>query len=189
MPARAVSCHAEPVTAAAASRWDIPVVVATDDAWQEAYGGEGERAADRVIDDVNDILQPTGVNLAIAGHVGWAGSGANESMAEMLEQLEDSSPAQPGRLVIGLTGRQLSRVDGVARVGESHLVARLHQNRPRSDGPVVAHEVGHVLGAEHDECRHEFQCVMAPKGPLQPAHWCTHQLLQVQAGAGRLLAE
>ena len=97
-----------------------------------------------------------------------------------------TSPATPGQLVIGLTGRQVSRVDGLAHVGHIHLLARPHPGQPQFDSLVVAHEIGHLLGADHHECEHDYDCVMAPKGFSFPPRWCEHHILEMQLGAAQL---
>ncbi len=189
IPAQAVPCDAYRLDTASLPRREFQVVVATDEAWQEAYGFGAEAAARQLIAKVNRILEPTGIGLAVADYLTWVVQDSEPSMSRMLKHLDSSVPAQPGQFVVGLTGRQLSRVDGIAHVGHVHLVARRHPSQPRSDGMVVAHEIGHLLGAEHHACDHDYRCVMAPKGVSLPGRWCEHHVLEVQLGAARLLAE
>lgn len=187
IPARAVPCDDYRVDLATLPARNVRVVVAVDEAWRQTYGDDSETRATLLLADVNRIMEPAGIRLSVTEYRNWSSTEYAGSMSSMLSHLDASVPAQPGKLVIGLTGRQISRVDGLAHVGHIHLVARLHQDRPQLDGLVVAHEIGHLLGADHHECEHDYQCVMAPKGFSIPARWCDHHVLEVQLGAGTLL--
>ncbi len=57
------------------------------------------------------------------------------------------------------------------------------------DALVVAHEIGHLLGAKHHACDHDYTCVMAPKGFGLTARWCGHHVLEMRLGAASLFAE
>ncbi len=187
IPAQAVPCDAYRLDIASLPRQELAIVVAMDEAWQQAYGVEAEATARQLIAATNRVLEPTGIRLAVTDYLTWAGQEGGPSMSGMLEHLESSVPARPDQFVIGLTGRQISRVDGIAHVGHIHLVARRHPDRPSYDGLVVAHEIGHLLGAKHHDCDHDYRCVMAPKGFGLPARWCAHHLLELHAD--HLLAE
>lgn len=151
----------------------VPVILAVDDTWQED--------AD-IIPAVNDVLRPTGVRLVVTMRVTWEGD--RGTMAGMLEQLEDSVPARSNQVVIGLTGRDFERIDGMAH--KSHLVARQHILYENRDAALVAHEIGHVLGAEHDTCCTE--CVMAPTSS-RSTEWCARDAWQINDNARELVEE
>ncbi len=189
IPARAVPCDDYRLDAGALGTRSVEVVLATDEAWRQTYGDEAQARARQLLVDVNHILEPTGVALSVADFQSWLSVDHAQSMSRMLSHLDSSVPAQPGQFVIGLTGRQISRVDGIAHVDHIHLVARLHPGKPQLDGLVVAHEIGHLLGAEHHKCDHDYQCVMAPKGFSSPPRWCEHHILEMQLGAASLEAE
>ncbi len=189
MSAQALPCDAYRIDAESLPRHEFWVITATDEAWQQAYGMRADAAARRLIAEVNRILEPTNISLVHTDYVTWTSEGGEPSMSGMLKHLDSSVPAQPGQFVIGLTGRRLSRIDGIAHVGHVHLVVRRHTGQPQFDAWVVAHEIGHLLSAEHHECDHDYRCVMAPKGYPLPARWCAHHLLEIQLGAARLLAD
>ena len=189
IPARAVPCDGYRLDPDALGTRSVEVVLATDEAWRLTYGDEAQARARQLLDDTNRILEPAGIVLSVAGFQSWSSVDHAQTMSGMLAHLDDTVPAQPGQLVIGLTGRQISRVDGIAHVDHIHLVARLHPGKPQLDGLVVAHEIGHLLGADHHECEHDYQCVMAPKGFSSPPRWCEHHILEMQLGAASLEAE
>ncbi len=187
IPAQAYPCDAFPAANTAPVNHEMPVVVAADESWRQAYGVRAEAASRDLIADVNSILQPTGIRLTVADYVTWRSQPNENSMSEMLAHLDDAVPSQPGEFVIGLTGEQISRVDGIAHIGHVHIVARRHPDQPQLDGIVVAHEIGHLLGADHHECDHDYRCIMAPKGFAQPARWCAGHVLEMQIGAADML--
>ncbi len=189
IPARAVPCDDYGLDLALLPQRELPVVIAVDEAWRETYGEGAEARASQLLVDANSILEPTGIHLSVAEYRNWSSEGNSGSMSQLLGHLDDTVPAMPGQLVIGLTTRQVSRVDGLAHIGHIHLLARSHPGQPQFDSLVVAHEIGHLLGADHHECDHDYQCVMAPKGFSSPPRWCEHHILEMQVGAARLLAK
>ncbi len=189
IPARAVPCEDYQFDLGTIPARELRVVIAVDESWQQTYGAGAEARASQLLTDVNRILEPAGIALSVADYRSWSSAEYADSMSTMLAHVDDTVSPDPGQLVIGLTGRQISRVDGLAHLDDSHLVARLHPGRPELDGLVVAHEIGHLLGAHHHECDHDSVCVMAPKGFSSPPTWCSHHILEMQLGAARLLAE
>jgi hypothetical protein len=187
--AEAVPCDAYHGDGAHLARYRLRVVVAADEEWQRAHGAGAEFAAHQLVREADRILEPTGVDLAFVEYRTWAPAGNGGPMIRLLNQLESSVPAGPGYLVIGLTGRRVSRVDGIARMGHSHLVARDHPVQPEYDALVVAHEIGHLMGAKHHHCHHNYLCVMTPKGFELPSRWCAHHVQEIQLYSARLLAE
>ena len=189
IPARAIPCDGYAFDAASLPKQDVRVVLATDEAWRQTYGAGAEARASQLLTDVNHILEPARISLSIAEYRSWSSDRDSSSMSQLLAHLDDTVPARPGQLVIGLTGHQISKVDGLAHVGHIHLVARLHPDRPERDAVVVAHEIGHLLGAHHHKCEHDYQCVMAPEGFSLPARWCEHHILEMQLAAAGLFAQ
>ena len=186
IPARAVPCDGPRLAAGSMPTRSVEVVLATDEAWQQTYSAGAEARARQLLVDANSILEPAGIALSIAEYRSWSTEGNGGSMSQLLGHLDDTVPATPGQLVIGLTARQVSRVDGLAHVGHIHLLARSHPGEPQLDSLVVAHEIGHLLGADHHECEHDYDCVMAPKGFSFPPRWCELHILEMQLGAAQL---
>ncbi len=189
IPARAVPCDGYRLDLAMLPQRELRVVIAVDEAWRKTYSAGAEARARQLLVDANSILEPTGIHLSVADYRSWSSEGNSGSMSQLLGHLDDTVPAMPGQLVIGLTTRQVSRVDGLAHVGHIHLLARSHPGQPQFDSLVVAHEIGHLLGADHHKCDHDYECVMAPKGFSSPPRWCEHHILEMQLGAARLQAE
>lgn len=187
IPAGAQPCDSSSVAVTPIAYLEIPAVVAADESWRQAYGIRAEGTASALIADVNSILAPTGIRLALADYVIWESQPSERSMSGLLAHLDESIPARGGEFVIGLTSERLSSVDGIAHTGHVHIVARRHPDNPQLDGLVVAHEIGHLLGADHHECDHGYRCVMTPKGFELPARWCDHHVLEMQAGAAAMV--
>ncbi len=187
MPVRAQPCNAYWLDPTSVPHLEVPVVVASDDSWRLAHAANVDSAALDLIGEANDILRPAGVSLTVVGHVAWASGDGQRTMSGMLDHLDASVPARPGQIVVGLTNRHVSRVDGIAHVGHVHMVARSHPAAPAYDSVVVAHEVGHLLGAGHHVCDHAYRCVMAAKGLELPARWCGHHVVEMHDGAADVL--
>ncbi len=152
IPARAVPCDDYRLDADALGTRNIEVVLATDEAWRQTYGDEEQARARQLLDDTNRILEPAGLVLSVANFQSWSSVDHAQTMSRMLSHLDSSVPAQPSQLVIGLTGRQISRVDGIAHVDHIHVVARLHPGNPHLDGLVVAHEIGSCFPTPRADC-------------------------------------
>ena len=186
IPARAVPCDGYRLDLETLPQRELRVVIAVDEAWQQTYSAGAEARARQLLVDANSILELAGIGLSVADYRSWSSEGKGGSMSQLLAHLDDTVPAIAGQLVIGLTGRQVSRVDGLAHVGHIHLLVRPHPGKPQLDSLVVAHEIGHLLGADHHECDHAYDCVMAPKGFSSPPRWCEHHILEMQLGAAQL---
>ena len=130
IPARAVPCDDYLLDLTRLPQRDLRVAIAVDEVWRQTYGDVAEARASQLLVDVNYVLEPVGIGLSVADYRVWSSERNGGSMSQLLAHLDDTVPAMPGQFVIGLTGRQVSRVDGLAHVGHIHLLARLHPGRP-----------------------------------------------------------
>ncbi len=125
----------------------LRAAVVTDDAWQ-GLGTEGTRVRSLVVEAAG-LLRGTGVSITPVSVKNWNPPPEAESPQEILDSAKASLPVGDADIVIVLTARSTTRNDGAADIGGRYAVVRHHPGERAENIVVLAHELGHLLGAHH----------------------------------------
>ncbi len=125
----------------------LRAAVVTDDGWQE-LGTEGTPARSLVVEAAG-LLRGAGVSVTPVSVRNWNPPPEAESPQEILASAKAALPVGDADIVIVLTTRSKTSDDGAADVGGRHAVVRHHPGARAKDIVVLAHELGHLLGAHH----------------------------------------
>lgn len=131
----------------------VPVVppirarVAIDDAW--AGLGQDEQEVRLLVVEAAGLLRGTGLSVMPVEIVRWNPPSSARLPREVLEAAKDAMPLDGVDIVIVLTAGSTTRKDGAADVGGRHVVVQHHSDARAKDVAVLAHEIGHLLGAHH----------------------------------------
>jgi hypothetical protein len=125
----------------------LRAAIVTDDAWQE-LDTNGIRVRSLVVEAAG-LLRGTGVSITPVSVKTWNAPPEAESPREILDAAKASLPVGDADIVIVLTGRSKTSMDGTADVGGRYTVVRHHSGERAKDIVVLAHELGHLFGAHH----------------------------------------
>ncbi len=131
----------------------LPVVtpirarIALDDAWADL--GQDQQAARLLVVEAAGLLRGTGLSIVPVEIVRWNPPNGSRLPREILEAAKDTVPLVDVDIVIVLTAGSVTRLDGAADVGGRYVVVKHHRDAWAKDVAVLAHEIGHLLGAHH----------------------------------------
>ncbi len=131
----------------------VPVVlpirarVALDDAW--AGLGQDEQQVRLLVVEAAGLLRGTGLSVVPVEIVRWNPPSSAKLPREVLEAAMVTVPLDGVDIVIVLTAGSTTRKDGAADVGGRYVVVQHHHDARAKDVAVLAHEIGHLLGAHH----------------------------------------
>ncbi len=131
----------------------LPVVlpirakIAVDDAWADL--ATGSQTVRLLVAEAAGLLRGTGLSITPVQIVRWNPPGDAVLPREVLDAAKDSVPLDGADIVVVLTALSSTRTDGAADVGGRYVVVQHHRDARAKDVAVLAHEIGHLLGAHH----------------------------------------
>ena len=161
----------------------MTVTLVLDEEWQAYAPDVAAVRLDAAIERVRDLYLEVGIHVEWAAVRGWHSRDDRASLRDLLDDLIVAYPARETDLVVALVGQQGSGPDGLAQRLGRHIIVRHHQAHPERDAMVIAHEIGHILGADHHACR-GHRCLMTPSGFEYSDEWCPGHLRILRLNAG-----
>ena len=163
--------------------YTMTVTIVLDEEWH-AYGADVATAQlGDVMERVRDLFLPAGIEVEWAAVMGWHSRNDRGLLRDLLGDLIASHVATETDLVVALVGQQGPGPDGLAQRLGRHITVRHHTVHPERDAMVIAHEIGHILGADHHDCR-GHRCLMEPTGFEHSEEWCPGHLRILRLNGG-----
>lgn len=142
----------------------------------------GERWRAEVLEIVagaNVVLEPVGIFVEVVSIQQVASDDTLDSMSMLLKDVGKKLQRTQGRLLIVITCQDTVKYDGWANASHNEMAVRFYHTERERNSSLVAHELGHVLGARHHEQEHECiedGCIMDQQGYANATHWCQHHI-------------
>lgn len=160
----------------------VTLTLMVDEEWRAHHGDDTTAGTRDAMERVRRLFLPVGIDIEWAAVADWRSEDDHRLLRDLLDDLT-ASPAIGTDLVIALTGQRGYGPDGLARRSFRHIIVRHHDAHLERDAMVIAHEIGHVLGADHHRCQ-GHSCLMAPSGFEYSEEWCPGHLLILRINAG-----
>lgn len=164
--------------------YTLDVTVGLDEEWLDAFGGDAEQRAARVIAAAASNLRQAGLDLRVSAITEWASANDAETIHPLLDEIREAIPVDGPSLAVALTaGSYAGGVDGLAQVRQPFVVVRHHPGSLERDAYVLTHEIGHIFGLDHHACEDDL-CFMADHGYDPDEHWCPEHLELLRNNSG-----
>lgn len=152
---------------------------------------EARQYCDILVDEANSLLRPINVTIILSDVLIWKDQNkiqVNDNIRETLENLQNFlTNLTPGRtrldFVILLSGYRSKYSISSYRVrickdDPIPVVIRTHSVQAKRDAIAIVHELGHGLGASHDDVECE-NCIMNPKMDSEDGEWSVNSLSEL----------
>lgn len=164
----------------------VPVTVAFDSAWASVFGHDSARRALSIMASSSAIYAPDCFQFQVVQTMQWDPSTPPTSIRHLDGEVASGLPYFRGRFLIYFSGEQFrGNTDGLG--GGTHAVVEYHPGHPFLDTVVTAHELGHLLGFNHN--KPPCGCLMDPSGAhtkLSPLH--AKELIEASQSEGNPLS-
>lgn len=158
----------------------ITLQLALDEEWRAQLGCAEERM---IMERVRQLFLAANIYIEWQAPTEWESADDAAHVRGLLDELVTRRSNPAADITIGLSAQRGDGADGVARRSAATVVVRHHAQHLERDASVIAHEIGHILGAHHHRCI-GHRCLMAPSGFAYSEEWCPRHLRILQANAG-----
>ena len=165
--------------------------VAVDEEFVGRVGDEWRAEVNRMVEEANLLLSQIGLAISVASIQRWRSKDTWTRISDHLDSAEEQVGRAPGRLLIVITCQDTVKYDGWAQKSSGRMIMQFSHGNQRRNSALIAHEVGHLLGAIHHENEEECTedgCVMDSSGYAHASTWCKHHRQQIQKEMDAMLA-
>ena len=165
--------------------------IAVDEDFIAQVGKGWEPYVYQAVDDANYLLEPVGMRIVAASIQRWHSDDEEESLAAHLSSAEQQVRHNLGRLLIVITSQDTVKFDGWAVAARDRVGVQFYLYDPQRSVALIAHEVGHILGARHHEEEEECTsdgCIMNRSGHAHLTSWCEHHQHLIRENVASKLA-
>ncbi|MBT3942257.1 MAG: hypothetical protein HOF43_06050 [Chloroflexi bacterium] len=149
--------------------------VLVDEEFTDRHGSDWRDALDLMIGSANDVLSEVGVQVQVDSISTWHSDDDQAHISRILDGALDEAQRGSDRILLAVTCQDSIRLDGVSRTSRSAVIVRYNHDDWQRNGSLIAHEMGHLLGADHhgaDEKCESDGCLMEPSGYANATEWC-----------------
>jgi len=155
----------------------LNIVIAADEEFIAKAGPEWSEAATDIVRDASELMRQIGVGITITDVRRWASDDEESNISSLLDDSIVQTGSHSDAVLISLTGQRTDKYDGWARQTPPVLLLRVAVPPIQTTASLVAHELGHILGAGHHGEDHDCPkdgCLMDAKGYAHADTWCDH---------------
>lgn len=165
--------------------------LAVDEDFARNVGAGWRAEAHRTLQEASSLLERVGIELAVASTQRWESDDAEDSVVDLLDAADLQTETRAGNLLLVITDQHTVRYDGWAQDSRDRVIVRFNHERTQRNAALIAHEVGHLLGAHHheddEECT-EGGCIMDERGFAHATEWCDHHAETIQTSIDSMLS-
>jgi len=160
------------------------VDIVVDEEFVRDAGGLWQEEVYRQLAGANRLLGEVSVRLGVSSKQTWHSDDAVPYASALLQLSIEQIVHRQGDVLMVFSGQMAGRYDGYSRGRARAVLVSLNQRDPSLTRSLIAHEIGHLLGADHhedDEECHEDGCIMDKRGYIHASEWCDHHRMAIKA--------
>jgi hypothetical protein len=156
--------------------------LAFDEEFRAIVGDGWQNEAHEMIDSADQLLGQIGISVEVGSVQPWWSDDASMDAPRLLAEASRQVSRDSGHAFLAVTGQAAKPLDGWSRRLRTSAITRYYKYDRAMTSALIAHEMGHVLGAIHHEdgyiCE-EGACIMNAAGFARSDFWCDEHVEQI----------